>query len=109
MHIQGKINILINFEWWDHPGGHPEWGDARGIFSHTRSSSQKYFDGRECPVTSQESTVGNRSPLWETGIHRGKQESAVGNIWTRGNPLPRSFPSPSQGLPEAFPWALTGA
>jgi len=79
MHTQGKINILINFGWWDHPHQETQlccvelyrvmvglcsptqqscvswcrWssgrGDATGIFSHTQSSSQKYFDGRRKP------------------------------------------------------------
>ena len=55
----------MNFEWWGHPGSHPEGGDARGTFSHARSSSQGHFDGGRKPGCGRGSMIGD----WQVISH----------------------------------------
>ena len=39
----------MKYEWWNHPGGYPEGGDAWGCISHTWASSHMGFDGGGYP------------------------------------------------------------
>ena len=39
------IYKYTKYEWWGHPDGYPEEGDAGGNISHEQASSRSYFDG----------------------------------------------------------------